>query len=271
MADDLDPDAIGQAREDSELQVVETPGMVIYYLALHSEGQPEVAGILEDVRVRQAVAYSIDYDGIVEELQGGAAVRPASMIAIGMLGADKLQETAYVEDLDKAKELLAEAGAEDGELTLSYRANPDTEIYVAKLKADIERSGLSVTLAPGDPTNVLQDYREAKLQAVFLQWGPDYPDVHTNAFPFGGVEDVAPSLRMSYVNEDNVPLLEQAIQELDPVKREDLYVQVGENMIEDAVFIPIYQPVSQEAVKSTVTGVTLSTVWFYLLDRFAPA
>jgi peptide/nickel transport system substrate-binding protein len=265
----LDPDAINELQGEEGFQILEQPGLVIDYFALHNS--EEVGVILSDVRVRQAVAYSIDYDGIVNELRSGAAVRPASMIPIGFLGADKLQEFAYAEDLEKAQALLEEAGAADGEFTITFRANPDTEIIVSKLQADIQRSGLTVNVSPGDPAIVLEDFRASKLQSVVIQWGPDYLDVHTNAYPFGGVEDVSPSFRAGYINEENTELLAEAIQEQDKVKREELYVEIGQNMIEDAAFIPLFQGVTQYAANTSVSNIEIHQFWFYLVDRFTPA
>jgi peptide/nickel transport system substrate-binding protein len=265
----LDPDAINSLKSNADVQVVEQPGLVINYLAMNND--PTVGDILSDVKVRQAVAWSIDYDGIVNDLEAGAAVRPASTAAIGMLGADKVQDLAYHEDLDKAKSLLQEAGADGKEWTLSYSGNaPADEIVCTKLKADIERSGLKVKLNPMDPTQLLQDYRAAKLQAVFLQWGPDYLDVHTNTFPFAGVPDVSgPAARVKYINEDSAALLAEGIKETDPAKREEDYVKVETNIINDASFVVIFQPVSQYAGKKTLSGITIHPQWFFLFDRMA--
>ena len=265
----LDPDAIGQLRGNANMQVVEQPGLVINYLGMHND--PAVGGILADVRVRQAIAYSIDYDGIVNNLRAGAAVRPASTAAIGMLGADKVQNLAYTRDLNKAKALLQEAGATGKEWTLTYRASGGDEVLATKLQSDIQESGLKVTLNPMDTTQLLEDYRAAKLQAVVLEWGPDYLDVHTNTYPFGGVPNIAPAKRVGYVNAQNEALLANAIKETDKTKREALYVQVETNIINDAAFVVLFQPVSQYGAKKNVSGITIHPGWFFLLDRFSSA
>jgi peptide/nickel transport system substrate-binding protein len=264
----LDPDAINTLRSNSDMQVVEAPGLVIQYLALNND--PTVGGFLKDVKARQAIAWSIDYDGIVNDLEAGAAVRPASTAAIGMLGADKVQDLAYTQDLDKAKALVDEAGISGMELTLTYQASqPADEIVCTKLKADIEQIGIKVTLNPMDTTQLLQDYRATKLQAVYLSWGPDYIDVHTNTYTFGGVPDIAPSKRVAYVNQENVQLLADGIKETDQAKREEDYVKVETNIINDAAFIVIFQPVSQYAGKKALSGITIHPQWFFLMDRMA--
>jgi peptide/nickel transport system substrate-binding protein len=273
MAMELDADAVSSL-DPEKFDIVEGPLLNHVYIAMMT--QDPIGDILTDVRVRQAIGYSIDYDAYVNELRGGAAIRPASAVPLGMLGADKVADLAYVKDLDKAKALLAEAGVEEGtEITLSFGSGSSyegvsNETTAAKLQADIEQLGLKVTLNPMDPPQRLEDFRAAKLQFTFSEWGPDYLDVHAYAFPFGGVPDQSPSLRIMYVNEDNVPLLEQALQELDVAKREELYVQIMTNMINDAAFIPLWQPISQYAVKKGMQGAVVHALWLTLPERIKP-
>ncbi|RIK38076.1 MAG: hypothetical protein DCC58_17145 [Chloroflexi bacterium] len=273
MAMELDADAI-KSLDRAKFDVIEGPLLNHVYIAMMMAEDP--GGILADVRVRQAIAYSIDYDAYVNELRGGAAIRPASAVPLGMLGADKVADLAYVQDLDKAKALLAEAGVEEGsEVTLSFGGGSSyegvpNETTAAKLQADIERIGIKVNLNPMDAAQRLEDFRAAKLQFTFSEWGPDYLDVHAYAFPFGGVPDQAPSLRIKYVNEDNVALLDQAIQESDIAKREELYVKVMTNMINDCGFVPLWQPISQYAVKKGLQGVAVHAGWLVLADRIRP-
>ena len=273
FAMELDADAISSL-DAEKFDVVEGPLLNHVYIAMMNEDPP--GDILADVKVRQAIAYSLDYDAYVNELRGGAAIRPASAVPLGMLGADKVADLAYVQDLDKAKALLAEAGVEEGtEITLSFGSGSSyegvpNETTAAKLQADIEQIGLKVTLNPMDAAQRLEDFRAAKLQFTFSEWGPDYLDVHAYAFPFGGVPDQAPSLRIKYVNEDNVALLEQGLQETDIVKREDLYVQVMTNMIADCGFVPLWQPISQYGIKKGLQGVVIHAGWLTLPDRITP-
>jgi peptide/nickel transport system substrate-binding protein len=274
FAMELDADAIASLDKDN-FEVVEGALLNHVYIAMMI-GDPDIAGPLADVKVRQAIAYAIDYDAYVNELRGGAAVRPASAVPNGMLGTDKVQNLQYVEDLDKAKQLLQEAGVAEGmELTLSFGASSSyegvpNETTCAKLQADLDRIGITVNLNPMNPDQRLDDFRNAKLQFTISEWGPDYLDVHAYAFPFGGVPDQAPSKRIKYVNEENVALLADGIKEQDQAKREEIYVQVETNMINDCGFVPLWQPVSQYAVRKGLTGVVIHPGPLTLLDRIKP-
>ncbi len=67
----------------------------------------------DDVRVRQAMAYAIDYDAIVHGVRGGLATKPKSHIPEGLPGhtADVRQ---YEYNPEKARQLLREAGFPNG-------------------------------------------------------------------------------------------------------------------------------------------------------------
>ncbi len=65
------------------------------------------ASPLSDVRVRQAIAYAIDMDAIIESLMGGKAIPADALTPNGEWKADGLN--AYKYDPDKARALLKEA------------------------------------------------------------------------------------------------------------------------------------------------------------------
>ena len=79
-------------------------------LAIGAIGLPVFAApnALSDARVRQAIAYAIDMDTIVETLFEGKAIVADSMIPNGDFKAEGLNDYTY--DPDKARAMLAEAG-----------------------------------------------------------------------------------------------------------------------------------------------------------------
>lgn len=273
IAMELDGDAVKSVK-DKGFAVVEAPSFNHTYIALHHD--PTIGGPLADIKVRQAIAQAIDYDAFVNDLRGGAAVRPACGVPLGMLGTDKVESKKWVQNVEAAKALIAEAGVEGEEITFSFGAGSSydgvpNETSAAKLKEDIEAIGLKVKLNPMDPTQRLADFRAALLQMTISSWAPDYVDVHAYALPFGGVKDEAPAKRIGWVDEENTKLLADGIKELDPAKREEIYVKIQEKMIEDAGFIVLWQPVFQYAHSDAVDNVVIHPVALLLPDDVTPA
>lgn len=69
---------------------------------------------LKDVRVRQAINYATDRESIVKVVKGGVGIPSSQIFGEGSLGYDEALNDAYPYDLDKAKQLMDEAGYADG-------------------------------------------------------------------------------------------------------------------------------------------------------------
>ncbi len=81
--------------------------------------------VLSDIRVRQALVYAIDREAIVKAVYGETATVADSIMPTTLLGAKTYDPNLY--DVDKAKELLAEAGYQDG-LTINFVVQPLEEM-----------------------------------------------------------------------------------------------------------------------------------------------
>ncbi len=242
----VDPDKIAQVQANEGLQLLEGASLAHEYLALNNS--EEVGGPLAKKDARHAIAHAIDYDGIIDGLMGGHAVRPATVVTLGLLGADEVADKKYVTDIAKANELWAASGNGPTEITLTYGAGQTApgglsrDILSAKLQEDIQKiEGVTVKLNPMDPTERLQAYREGKLQFTMSDWAPDYADVHAYADPFGRGGSAA-AKRVAYDDPAVTALLDAGIAESDPAKRLEDYVQIQEALIDATAFIVEFQP-----------------------------
>ncbi|MBA3415497.1 MAG: ABC transporter substrate-binding protein [Chloroflexia bacterium] len=242
----VDPDRIGQVESNPGLQLIEGPSLAHEYLAMHT-GE-EVGGPLASQEARQAIAHAVDYAGIIDGLMGGRAVRPATAVTLGLLGAAEVEDLAYQTDLARANELWEASGNGPTELTLTWGAGQtapgglNRDILAAKLQVDIQQiDGVTVTLSPMDPTQRLQEYRDGNLQFTMSDWTPDYADVHAYADPFGGSEGAA-SRRVAFSNDEIDSLLADGIGELDEAARLEDYVRIQEIMVDEVAFLVEFQP-----------------------------
>jgi peptide/nickel transport system substrate-binding protein len=268
----VDPDAADSVKNDPNLQLIEGPSLAYEYLALNTD--PTVGGPLAKKEVRQAIAHAIDYDGIINGLIGGAAVRPATVVPIGLLGADAVQGQAFTTDLATAQQLFDAAGVGEVQLTLTWGSGQATpsglgrDTLAPKLKDDLEKiKGLKINLQPMDPAQRLADYRNGKLQFTMSDWSPDYPDVHTYAQPFGHTGGAA-AKRVFYSNPQVDQLLDDGIKEQDVEKRTQDYVEAQKLIQDDSAFIVEFQPNYRSPASAKVQGVQVHGVYILQL-RFA--
>lgn len=270
IAYSIDPDNVEAVKSNSALQVISGPTLAHEYLALNNN--PEVGGPLANKAMRQALGYAIDYDGIIGDLMKGGAIQPATVAPEPLLGTQAVSELRYVTDLAKAQALFDEvSGGQPVELTFSYGAGAsgegglDLETLATKLQSDFQQiNGLTVKLNPMDPAQRLQDYREGKLQMTVSGWTPDYPDIHTYAEPFGKTGTAA-AKRVGYSNPKVDELLASGIAEQDPVKREQMYIDILTMLIDDAAFLVLYQPVDQKPAAASVKDAQTHSVYMMYL------
>src|SRR5690606_2384025 len=133
FAQSLTAQLFASLSSDSSLAQYESPGWLGFFLQLNTLKAP-----FDDVRVRQAVAKAIDYDGIVTAL-AGSGTRTLGMIPAGLLGYNADAAT-HVTDVAEATRLLAEAGySESNRLSVSLtytQGIPHEEIAVPLIRSN---------------------------------------------------------------------------------------------------------------------------------------
>lgn len=103
--------------QDHKVEVVQARSQIIRQLDFNNDNP---ASPVHDLRVRQAMAWAVDYDGLVNGILGGMVERVYGPLPTASWAFDpSLQATAYHLDRDKARRLLAEAGYRPGQLQLT--------------------------------------------------------------------------------------------------------------------------------------------------------
>jgi peptide/nickel transport system substrate-binding protein len=250
LYDGLDPDLVDQAQADPNLNVVIGQTLNQNYLAMTSSA--ELSAPLADKRVRQAIALSIDYDGLIQALLQGYGQRAPSIIPLGILGVDPAMTQGR--DLAKAAALLQEAGYGDGiEVALSYGSNPTRETIAAKLKSDLAEAGITVNLNPMEQSVYLTDMRAQKLAFCFGGWTPDYldPTMWTDYFSYA---DRGIAKRMLYSNPEAEAYARIVGTELDLAKREQAIKDLQRVLMDDMAFTMLYQNQQITVMNKDVKG-----------------
>lgn len=260
--ENVDKDLAGQVQANADLQLELGQTLNLTYLAIspsESFGLP-----ISDVRVRQAIAMAIDYDGINGGLLSGYSDRPASMLPLGIIGSDASKR--YERNVDAAKQLLADAGYADGFEMPIYigQGAPGgiaSETLAAKIQADLAEIGITVTIDQRPTSDFLTAYRAKELSFLFATWTPDYLDA-TMWSDYFSFPDSGPAARIQLNSTVLADLATQGAAETDPVKRAAIYAQYQDAHVAEAVFIPLFQPQQLYALRSNVTGFAFHPVYF---------
>ncbi len=272
IALDLTSDQIATMGGNPDISIATTPGNIVHFLLMNND--PELGGPVSDPLVQLAIRYALDYDGY-QALWGG--LTPASPLAIGQLGAYG-EDMAFVRDLDMARQLLAEAGYENGfDITLSYPVltfqGVNMETNAQKIQADLAEVGINVTLNPGELQVSLEEYRNGDQGFGYWFWGPDFLDpIDVLSFlPGGKVGGERANWTDENAEQAILDLRDQAAVESNPDARVELFGQIQDYLRESGPWVPFLQPNVQTAFQSDLQGYVWHPQWLINLAILSSA
>ena len=138
----------------------------VQVLALNNEFGP-----FKDVRVRQAIAYAVDPDEIIDTVSYGNGTKAGTPVipALEKYFNDELTD-AYAVNIDKAKELLKEAGQEKLSFTIKAPSNYQVHIDTAQNIANqLAKAGITVDIQTVDWNTWLNRvYRKSEFEATVV-------------------------------------------------------------------------------------------------------
>ncbi len=256
---------------DDAVEVHHGPGGEIRYIVFNFDTMPYGAKTDEAdedkaLAVRQAVAGSIDRQGIADQVYKGTYTPLLSHVPEGLAGANHAVADAYLTDdggadVEGAKKRLEDAGVETPvDLKLQYNPDhygPSSGDEYALIKQQLEDSGLfTVDLQSTEWVQYAEDRTKDVYPAYQLGWFPDYSDADNYLVPFFyDTEDSASFLGNHFRDEEiNEKLVEQVSEE-DPEKRAALIEDLQTDLAEQLSTVPLLQG-EQIAVSGTdVQGV----------------
>jgi peptide/nickel transport system substrate-binding protein len=239
------PDQVNQLTGNKDLRIERYSDNAIEYL-----GMNVTRPYLSDKRVRMAIRYAIDYDGIVNKVLGGAAKQISTFIPEGFAGYEP--RILYKTDIEKAKQLMKEAGVSGFETTMYHNdASPRPEVGQV-IQASLAKIGIKVNLNKMVGAQLMPLYRAQKTDLFLGGWGPDYNDPHTNAQPFGDHTSKQLAYRNAYENEKTAKMIEDAGVEMDDGKRIALYQAANKIIQEEGPFAFLYQRLFLHAVRNNI-------------------
>lgn len=231
------------------LNIIEIPAHGIAYVGMNVKYEP-----LAKEKVREAIRYAIDYDAILRDVMRGEAIPLQTIIPTGYLGYNPSRP--FTQDLNKAKQLLAEAGYPNGfEVELTTSSPHATRPDIAQLiQSNLAKVGIKVKIVLMASGVMYQKFRQQGLQLILASWGVDYPDPDALAKPFadGTVKQLA--WRNAWMDKEATDLTNRAMLEKDTGKRVAMYRQLTDLVLHRGAFAILYQPKDIWVVRSWVKG-----------------
>jgi len=277
MPTSLSPDAVKRLGQDPNLQVKEFPGSNVVLLTINTSAPP-----LDNVKVRQAIAYAIDRETMIKSLLQGLGKIAHSIIPEESWAYSTGQTYSY--DPARAKKLLDEAGFPDPDgdgprmrfdKPLIYKLSGSSisgRQYAGVIQNYLKEVGIPVEIQTPEQNTFFDELKRGNFQISYSQWvgGNQDPIFYKDLFATSEIPTEArPSRNRSrYSNKELDALLDEAVNTFDRQKGVGLYRKIQEIVSSDVPAFPLWYLSNVVIAKKNVNNIQVNASgdWGFVKD-----
>jgi peptide/nickel transport system substrate-binding protein len=243
--DSIPPQRVAALKDDDSITLAATPSNDYWYLALNEARPP-----WNDVQVRQAIAYAIDRDAIVQATSYGTAV--ANQLAIPKGNPWYTPYDVYHHDIDKAKSLLAEAGASPKNLDMLVTTEYPETVTAAQIIADnLAPLGITVNIRTVDFATWLDEQNNGHFDMLMMGW---LGNIDPDDFYYAQHHTDGSSNAQKFSNPEVDRLLDAGRVQTDRNARADDYAKAATIIADQVSYIYLYNPSVIQAWSTKLSG-----------------
>jgi oligopeptide transport system substrate-binding protein len=195
---------------------------------------------LDNVKVRQALNYAVDRDSIVKSVLQGQGVPSNGPIPIGLSPYDPNYKF-YSFDLDKAKQLLTEAGFPNGiDLEIRTWTDETENRTLLAIQATWAKANIRAKITRSEYTAYINDMTPCHMQIGTYSWTADYADADNFTLGMMGLGNPT----MAGCGFGKIPNYEEPARKALTLplgkERDALYQQFEKAAVENAVGVFVY-------------------------------
>jgi peptide/nickel transport system substrate-binding protein len=227
----------------------------------------------DDLRVRQALNYAVNRQGIIDVILGGDGVPAYGPVSPSMGGYwPGVEQIGYNYDKEKALALFAEAGytpgadgmlQKDGQPFAFTLISPPYDFVTPVLeilKEQYKDVGIDMTIEQVDPA-ILQERGASGDYEVEVS-GYSYPDADV-LFYFFHSSNLGGMNHFQVADPTLDAMLDQSRATMDPTARQEIVDNIQKYIVENAYWVPIANAYGYFAVSTALKG----TYWSDVLSR----
>jgi len=219
----------------------------------------------DNEKVRQALCYAVDKQQVLDlAFDGYGTPIGSSMYPKLTKYFDDSLTDYYTQNIDKAKQLLKDAGYPDGfSMTITVPSNYQPHVDTAKVLVEqLKAIGVTATIQPVDwNTWVSEVYTNRNFQSTVVGVDASYMTARAMLERF---QSSADNNFINYQNADFDALFQQAAAAKDDAQRIDLYKQLEKNLTEHAASVYIQDLADLVALRSDLAGYQFYPI--YVMD-----
>ncbi|MEO6587823.1 MAG: ABC transporter substrate-binding protein [Pyrinomonadaceae bacterium] len=266
LANNLSPDTLNSLGKLPNLNVGKFKGSNIDYLGFNTQSPS-----LDKVKIRQAIAYGIDREKIINELLSGQAVIAHSVLPIESWAYNG--ETKYSYNPAKARQLIAESGYKNEPIKFRFSVgNTAVNQYAQVIQNSLKEIGLNIEIETVEPNTLRQQLSLGQFQMNTGRWigGNQDPIFLNDLFASGSIPGgkVTCCNRSRYSNPEFDKIIAEALDSTDRDAAKQLYYKAQNIVANDLPLLPLWYPANMVVWNKRIGNIKINSSgdWNFIKD-----
>ena len=253
LAYDISPSDVARVEAASNLVLNKATSLAAHYLGMHCQKPP-----FDDIRVRHAINYAIDIETLSKTAYEGTGKPGTGAITEVVTYAYPIDPWPY--DVEKAKQLMAEAGLEDGfDIMLWYNTEDQQYAQMATMIQNmLKEINVNATIQSFEWATYLDRVLGGEQEMFLLSWITLTGDADYGLFETQHSSEFGNGNLVFYGDEHRDKLLEEGRAHLDPNERREIYKEIAEMIYEASAYIYLHHGEELHATTANLKGFEVS-------------
>ncbi len=262
LSTDILANDVARVKGNDKLQFFEVPGLSCWYISMNTTKAP-----FDNKLVRQAIRYAIDAPTIIDAIMYGAGQPAGDLIAPDVFG--YAGDEPYPCDVEKAKELLKEAGYENG-FTCKLWVN-DNQIRVEVCQAIqgmLMDVGIDASIDVMEFGSFIERTSKGEHDMAYFGWTTSTADADYTYYPLThSSQKGAPGNRSFIAMPEVDKLLEEARSSTDEAVRKAAYAALEDILQDESPNAPLFYSTLNAAASKGLSGFVMDPAGYHKLEN----
>jgi peptide/nickel transport system substrate-binding protein len=248
------------------LQIVQSDGSNLRYIGFNVTQKP-----VDNVKLRQAIAFAIDREKIINELLAGQAKTAHSLLPESSWAYSA--PTKYAVDPSRAKQLVKESGYKGEPIKFKIPSgNTAVGQYAAVIQDSLKSVGINVEIETLENNTLLDQLRQGQFQMNTAIWigGNQDPIFLRDLFATGESPDkkAGGRNRARYSNSEFDQVIQEAVNSIDTEKAKAAYSKAQEIVARDLPLLPLWYPANMVVANKRIGNIKINASgdWTFVKD-----
>ena len=262
LAYDLLPNDLSKIAGNPELTLYDAPSLTCFYVSMNLNKAP-----FDNPKVREAINYAIDRELIVETIASGSGLPADAIIAPDVFGYYDVEDYEY--NPEKAKELLAEAGYDNGFETSLWVNDNQTRVEVCgAIQAMLQDIGITCNIEIIEFGSFISKTTAGEHDMAYFGWVTSTVDADYTYYSLEHSSQQGAAGNRSFINDPEVDaLVERGRTSTDEAERLEAYQELAIKLREVNNNAPIYYSNITAGSSAKVEGFVMDPIGYHKLHQ----